>query len=517
MTEPRTLIARLLNASDIARVVPRLPPEVLHRLIERYGLEECAEIVALATPRQLQRLLDIDLWHAPAPGADEGFDPDRFGLWLEVLMQSDAPAAVERLAAMDLDLVVEGFAAHVAVFDSGSAAPYVTLDGDEIPGRALGDGPVFDVGGFVVVAKRPTAWDAILQFLVHLQAERPAFFQEVMRACVGLSDGARETDGLDNLLDDRDQHRSDLTLDRETRRDSQGYVAPAQARAFLKAAREVRLDAAQPPIDPIVRASLRALVPEPPADDHKRLAGETAQAGDAAGAIVMDAPAETATMAILLDAGVLPPVRALLAATTTEPARLDLVNAFVDSHPPAVEALAFLVNALVSGGAVQGRAFTLAEASEAALATCNLGLENWPAAWPERDLVGAFQVGSVLLLRDVCRHAVATLADVLADLESSDRDVQKQVRALRRELKRHLKDEEPWLAAQALDVILILDASAWAGLVGLINECPTMHAAVTTRGLKKIDPAAFTFVSCNRDIATVRAWLTTLPSALAGS
>ncbi len=43
--------------------------------------------------------------------------------------------------------------------------------------------------------------------------------------------------------------------------------------------------------------------------------------------------------------------------------------------------LAYLANAIVAGCSLQARPFTAQEASDAAVATCNLGLENWPPHW----------------------------------------------------------------------------------------------------------------------------------------
>ena len=71
---------------------------MLHRVIQRCGLEDCGELVALATPDQLAAVFDLDLWRAGRPGLDEQFDADRFGLWLEVLMESGASVAAQTLA-----------------------------------------------------------------------------------------------------------------------------------------------------------------------------------------------------------------------------------------------------------------------------------------------------------------------------------------------------------------------------------------------------------------------------------
>ena len=128
MAKTQSLMARLLNTPDLPAIVPRLPPEVLYRVIQTCGLEDCSEFVALATPAQLGRVFDLDLWRARTPGLEERFDPDRFGVWLEVLLDAGAGVAADALAGLDPDLVVGGFAQHIAVFDVVAAAPYTMLD-----------------------------------------------------------------------------------------------------------------------------------------------------------------------------------------------------------------------------------------------------------------------------------------------------------------------------------------------------------------------------------------------------
>src|SRR5687767_1223446 len=115
--DPRPLLDRILETSHLAHVVPRLPPEMLHRVIQTCGLEDCGELVALATPGQLAAVFDLDLWRSAQSGLDEQFDADRFGLWLEVLMESGATVAAQKLAAVDVDLAIAGFAQHIRVFD----------------------------------------------------------------------------------------------------------------------------------------------------------------------------------------------------------------------------------------------------------------------------------------------------------------------------------------------------------------------------------------------------------------
>src|SRR5688572_4069625 len=124
--DQRRLLNRILDTPHLAQVVPRVKPELLHRVIQRCGLEDCAELVALATPDQWVRIFDLDLWRAGHPALDEQFDADRFGVWLEVLVESGAAFAAQKLAEMDRDLVIAGLAQHVRVFDRASVTPYTT-------------------------------------------------------------------------------------------------------------------------------------------------------------------------------------------------------------------------------------------------------------------------------------------------------------------------------------------------------------------------------------------------------
>jgi hypothetical protein len=112
----------------------------------------------------------------------------------------------------------------------------------------------------LLVARRADSWDAIVAVLMSLDAERPDYFHRVMRGCRTLSNSGFEVDGLQDLLADGDQVMFDLAFDRERRREKQGYMAPAQARAFLQMSRRLRLGPdATPPTDPIACAYFRGL------------------------------------------------------------------------------------------------------------------------------------------------------------------------------------------------------------------------------------------------------------------
>ena len=517
MPESQALLTQLLNTPDLANIVPRLPPDVLHRVIQHCGLEDCAELVAFATPEQLARMLDDDIWRARTASADEVFDVDRFSVWIEVLMQAGAPTAAEKLIGLDIELAIAGFSRLAGVFQSGAVSWYTMLDGEQVPGRAPHDGSATELGGYLIEARRDAAWDAVVELLTFLAAQHPEYFHRLMGGCVQLSNGPREADGFHNLLEDQDQDMFDLGADRDERREQRGYVTPAQARAFLQAARSLRLDAAPPPPDPIARAyfremeSARSAAPE--AVEGSRGASPSRadpHAGD------VDAAAMASVIEVLRDAGVLtPPPRALLEAHDGRTSHLELIESYAESHEDTAQELAYLANAILAGCTIQGRPFTPVEASDAAIATCNLGLENWPPHWPVRDLISAFQIGWTTLHREACDYAAVHLIDVAKSLRCHDVDTRMQLRTLARELTRHLRDGAPWRARPAFEVLLMLDAPSWAALLALIDGCPVMHAALAPQERRRaIKAGDFEFFSCNSQIAAVPVFMAALPSVL---
>src|SRR4029079_1610569 len=110
-----------------------------------------------------------------------------------------------------------------------------TLDGELVDAvRAVDDGLSAEVAAYVLAARRSDSWEAIVEVLMALSAGHPHYFSRVMSECRTLSNSGFEVDGLHDILGDGAQVMFDLAVDREGRREKQGYVTPAQARAFLQ-------------------------------------------------------------------------------------------------------------------------------------------------------------------------------------------------------------------------------------------------------------------------------------------
>jgi len=514
-------LQRILDTPHLARAVSRLQPALLHRVIQHVGLEDAAELVALATPEQLTRVFDLDLWPSTRPGVEEQFDAARFGTWLQVLIEAGADVAAGKLAAMAPDVVIAGLAQHVRVFDLSTVMPYITLEGELAGGRVENRARTYDIGGYHVVAGREDAWDAIVEVLLALEATHPDGFHRLMIGCRTVSSARPEESGMHHLLDDPDQAMFDLAAERERRREQQGYVTPVQARAFLEMARRPATAGTAQSAGSVARAyfhSLEEPVPVEPLAD----AGEADASGDGVAAVVE----------VLIDSGVLAPTdRALLAGSFDEAPRLARIHAalrVVVERDPALYAhrsgeLGYLANTLLSGCSLQGRAFTPQEASDAVLAVCNLGLENGAEGASDdvlvaHDLVAVFQVGWATLHDKVGLAAARRLIEVLALLRPHDRDTQIGLARLRRELTKHVEAGMPWRARASLEVIADLDLLAHAGLSGLLDECPVIHGAVAASSGPKpltVSASAFEFVSENSQILAVEAFMASLPQLLA--
>jgi len=563
-------LARLLDTPFLARVVPHLAPETLHQLIQYRGLEACGELVTSATPAQLTSLLDLDLWRHAQPGRDEQFDVDRFGEWLEVLVDTGDSVAARTVAALDEHLVIVGLSRYLRVFDPGTFEP--TESSDDAPmdrnemmnSETSGDVLECEVGGYLVRARRTNAWDAIVTLLVTLDAEQHHYFHAVMQGCRRLSHSRPEIDGLDDLLMVPEQHLHDVAIERERRRSQHGYATPADARAFLQMARQPRAASAPTApiapvaINPIATAYFRALKEEADTTPEGTSAGapERAPHHDATDVSARgddDMPTSIdAVIELLAEAGVIVErPRALLKAADDDPraAKLPLLKRlmeFVLHHDETAyltrsRELGFLANTLLAGSSVQSRPFTLQEASDAAACICNLGLECWPAAWPgatapgasspreldtavppnaflvDHDLVTAFEVGWSVLYRDVSLFVADQLMSTLADLHRVDADTRSGLRALRRTLVKQREAGTPWLARDAADVLATLDMTAWISVLGLLDECPILPAALTAvleRRTTPVSPTAFEFISTTAQIGDIRLFMRTLPGVL---
>ena len=475
----------------------RAAPETLHQLIRKRGLDACSDLITSATPAQLSALLDLDLWRHRQPGRDEAFDADRFGEWLEALVDAGAPVAARTVAALDAHLVITGLSRYVRVLDPGTFEPTESSDDEPMDRHEMmhsetsGDAPECEVGGYLVRARRTDAWDAIVTLLVTLDAEHDRCFHALMTGCRRLSNSTPEIDGLDDLLREPAQHLHDAAEERARRQSRRGYATPADARAYLQMARLPQATPGAP--NPIAAAYFRAVEDEEPIAD-----GGEARCRPRA---LLEAPEGDAR------GGRLPHLKRMMERLLHRDETACLTRS---------RELAFLANTLLAGSSVQSRPFTPREAADAAACISNLGLEC-DTDLVEHDLMAAFEKGWSILHRDVSLYVGAQLSSILAGLECADADSARGLRALARQLAIHLEAGTPWLARDAADVLARFDMTAWIGVLGLLDECPILPATITAvleRRTTPVSPTAFQFISTTAQIGDIRLFMRALPGVL---
>lgn len=393
---PRALIEKVLELPQLVTAVRALPPATLGALVRHVGLEDSAELIALATPEQLVRVLDDDVWNASGPGASEAFDAERFGLWLAVLLESGEAIVAEKLLTLPEELVTLGMSQLLLVLDMDDLGRRMAaLDEDENDQleKALDSCLCEELDQFRLVSRHAPSWDAVLSAILALDRDHHDFVVRLLeRLCAASSEQIEDNGSLYDVLTSEEMLGADAAAEREDRRAAEGYVAPAAARSFLSLARsrpveELLADAAS---DPVTRAWFREL-------DRERSAAVQSGA---------DARAARPLVALLRKAGVeVPAPRALPApkGTRDEPAFQSALRRLAAADPTAhaqrLDELAFLVNVLLADARARGRSLGPLDATEAVVAICSLGLERAGAAERSASFAAdrCFRIGLRLL------------------------------------------------------------------------------------------------------------------------
>jgi hypothetical protein len=417
---PRTLLTRILDQPNLVSAVQALPPAALLRLIDRVGLEDAGELVALTTVDQLRRVFDEDVWQSDRPGSDERFDPARFTVWLEIMLEAGERFTADKLAELPADLVELALHHHVLVISLEELALLISEGEGQVPlEKVVGDSPYLELGDYCVIGRSWEGWETITTVLLALDERHSNTLQPMLeRLWRVTSDYVYGQGGLFNVLTSEEMLQSDAAADREERRERAGFVAASSARAFLSLARKGAVSTVlqDPTRDPITSAFFRysetvpvgvgAAATAPEADRLAALLGEVAGEvpGDVRSPRLLDSgPEEPATQTLL--------TRALVA----------LAEQDAGLHAERARELGYLANVLLAGAGARGARLRPLDAAQATLATCNLGLERALAdassrARPETRAVRQverlscdvlFRVGWRLLHEQVSRPAAA--------------------------------------------------------------------------------------------------------------
>ena len=183
------LLLRILERPALVAAVRELPGAVLGKLIERIGLEDAGELVALATTAQLERVFDDDLWRAERAGGDETFRPERFALWLRVMLDAGEDLMVQRLCELPEELLALAVHRLVLVLDMDVLAEQLAPDDEEAQAlaRALETSVVEEWEEFRLIARDPDVWDDVWGALLSLDREHHDRLRAILEACCAMS------------------------------------------------------------------------------------------------------------------------------------------------------------------------------------------------------------------------------------------------------------------------------------------------------------------------------------------
>jgi hypothetical protein len=375
------LLRRILERPGLVSAVRELPGAVLGRLIDRIGLEDAGELVALASTAQLERVFDDDLWRADRTGGDETFRPERFALWLRVMLEAGEAALVQRLCELPQDLLALAVQRLVLVLDMDVVAEQLGWAGEEGEPieRALESSTFEEWEEFRLIARDRDAWDDIWNALLALDREHHERLRSILEQCCAMStEYISGQGGLYQVLTAHEMLDSDVAAARDDRRVAEGFISPADARAFLDLAKRGKAGDER---DPITRAYFRGLqgpkmesttqpapAPAPVADAHD-LAALLREAE-----VIAPAPA-SARLLPALDGGDSKQEQAHLIAPLFEQAMSDLRQHDPERFSARVREVGYLVNVWIAGGTHQGRRPRPVEALEMVLRTCEAALQ----------------------------------------------------------------------------------------------------------------------------------------------
>jgi hypothetical protein len=410
------LLVRILERPGLIAALRELPGAVLGKLIDRIGLEDAGELVALASTAQLERIFDDDLWRAERAGGDEMFRPERFALWLRVMLEGGEELLVQRLCELPEDLLALAVHRLVLVLDMDVLEEQLAPADEEAETleRALETSVVEEWEEFRVIARDPDVWDDVWSALLSLDREHHDRLRAILEQCCAMStEYISGQGGLYQVLTAAEMLDSDVAAARDDRRVAEGFVSPADARAFLELARR---GSASDERDPITRAYFRALERPRLDDSPKRAAGgptpnrgtelATADARELA-ALLQEAevvaPATAQPLPALTDGSdARAAAKQQLVAPLFEQAMTDLRARDPGLYETRVGELGYLANVWLAGGAHEGRRSRSVEALEVVLRTCEAGMRRQLAtgrADPEQALTVLAQTPADTLFR----------------------------------------------------------------------------------------------------------------------
>jgi hypothetical protein len=388
-------LRNIVDNPALPAVLEHMQPKTLVRLIDRMGLNDAAELMALVPKLNLLRALDEATWKIPCSGANPVFDPAEFINWLQVWNELGELFVAERLGAMSdeylglcLSSVLHaGYAGGSGLCtDESESEQYC---GDDAAGCVADSGTdSYQVCGHYLL--RPAFeydWEIVRTALDALWRHAPDRLLHILGTLV-------TSESMLNLHGRRIALNADVAFARERHLERRGYVSPAGAQAFLASVSVTTQELlTMSAYDNETRRFLEGIENH----DTDRHPVENAIGTDGANDELHKSESEYSGIALALPSqdqirslslqleiegfvetkrfeslpriGIKPKVSVL--ADMLQRLEGEKFEAFQQR----TRELAYLATVLMAGGSLEGRPFTGGDARDGALATCNLGVE----------------------------------------------------------------------------------------------------------------------------------------------
>jgi hypothetical protein len=226
------LLVKLLDDPQLPEKIRSASPDKLALWIKEIGLEDSGEIIAFATAEQIEQIFDLDLWSPLSSGGDELFDSDRFGVWLELLSEIGFKKAADKVVELEEDFLTMSLSSLAWVAETDWLGE--GCEEDPRLEKLMESKLYFEIDRFTLFSRNEQNWDTFISVLVEMDSRYSHHLHRILKRCSGLLENESDSDGLYNVLSTDEQLADDVAYEREKRREEQGYVSPANARAFLK-------------------------------------------------------------------------------------------------------------------------------------------------------------------------------------------------------------------------------------------------------------------------------------------
>ncbi|HKS58643.1 MAG TPA: hypothetical protein VJS12_25360 [Steroidobacteraceae bacterium] len=363
------LLQTLQDNPALPALLRNLQPAALARLVERIGLNDAGEVMALTPTRKLLQALDEALWKSPQPGVAEEFDSRELVDWLESWIEIGDGFVADRLAAMHDDYRALCLSHLVSVRIHHTLA-FLAIPDDEVDRERDTLQPIGTCafyGPYMVVPVVEDEWEIVRAALDALSTER----YDCLMHTLGMLDGA---ESMLATQERRRQLQIDAAYERERARENIGFVTATGASAFLVYVATARIEelAALSAYDEETRrhlAAFGACESEDPQDDDEAEESPTIE------------QMQQLRTALEREDVLIPQNTLLLTDQRTHQhhALTQALSEVAETDPQAFERcareLAYLANVLKVGVAVKGEPMSDADARDAAFAACNQGLE----------------------------------------------------------------------------------------------------------------------------------------------